>query len=102
MSRRCPPGVICIENMSFIFLLITISLAIMIYFQFRTQNATVPPPNKIIIEAPSPSPQRRSHDEPPTIPATFPKCQYPIRGSTPMTPTYPYNGCAPLHAPCVG
>lgn len=59
MSRRCPPGVICIENMSFIFLLITISLAIMIYFQFRTQNATVPPPNKIIIEAPSPSPQGR-------------------------------------------
>ena len=35
MPRKCPPGVICIENMSFLFLLITIALAIMLYFQFE-------------------------------------------------------------------
>jgi len=59
MPRRCPPGVICIENMSFLFLLITITLAIMIYFQFRTTDAIVPRPNTIVIGAPQAPPQGR-------------------------------------------
>ena len=38
MTRKCPPGVICIENMSFLFLLIVISLAIILYFQLKKDS----------------------------------------------------------------
>jgi len=41
MPRKCPPGVICIENMSFIFLIIVISLGIIIFLQ-RTQAQILP------------------------------------------------------------
>jgi len=60
MPRRCPPGVICIENMSFLFLLIIITLAIMIYFQFRTKDASIPVPNIVIGSSPPPSQERKS------------------------------------------
>lgn len=59
MPRRCPPGVICIENMSFLFLLIIITLAIMIYFQFHTKNASAPIPNIVI----GPSPPLRQESK---------------------------------------
>jgi len=48
MTRKCPPGVICIENMSFLFLFILIALAIMVYFQF-TQHSS-PTPTNVIVE----------------------------------------------------
>jgi hypothetical protein len=60
MARKCPPGVICIENMSFLFLLIIITLAITIYFQFKPTEI-VPPTQNIIVERPMRQqlPQRR-------------------------------------------
>ena len=62
MARRCPAGVICIENMSFLFLLIVITLAIIVYFQFK-QN-TIPPPlpsqNIIVKEVMAPQKGRKS------------------------------------------
>ena len=59
MPRKCPPGVICIENMSFLFLLITIALAIMVYFQFRPNNTIAPPAQNIIVERAAPLSQER-------------------------------------------
>tara|TARA_X000000368_G_C23051288_1_gene721525 strand:+ start:2100 stop:2711 length:612 start_codon:yes stop_codon:yes gene_type:complete len=34
MAKVCPPGVICIENMTIIFLLIVLGLAIFVYYKF--------------------------------------------------------------------
>ena len=56
MTRKCPPGVICIENMSFLFLLIVIALAILLYFQIK--NSSVQEKSKIIVERVI-KPQRR-------------------------------------------
>ena len=44
MAKRCPPGVICIENMSFIFLIIATTLAILIYLQLKVTNTSSLPP----------------------------------------------------------
>ena len=48
MTRKCPPGVICIENMSFLFLLIVIALAIILYFQIK--NGSTQEKSNIIVE----------------------------------------------------
>jgi hypothetical protein len=34
MAKVCPPGVICIENMTIVFLLIVLGLAIFVYYKF--------------------------------------------------------------------
>ena len=56
MTRKCPPGVICIENMSFLFLLIVIALAILLYFQIK--NGPTQEKSNIIVERVI-KPQRR-------------------------------------------
>ena len=38
MPKRCPPGVICIENMTVIFLIIIVFLAGFVYYNFATNN----------------------------------------------------------------
>jgi hypothetical protein len=38
MAKVCPPGVICIENMTIIFLIIVLGLAIFVYYKFFQQN----------------------------------------------------------------
>ena len=38
MPKRCPPGVICIENMTIIFLIIIVFLAGFVYYNFATNN----------------------------------------------------------------
>jgi hypothetical protein len=48
MPRKCPPGVICIENMSFVFLFIIIALAIIVYFQLKQHTAPLSQPNIIV------------------------------------------------------
>jgi len=60
MPRRCPPGVICIENMTFIFLIIAIPLAMIFYVKHSYKHGYNIP--NIIIQKPSkmrlPSPPR--------------------------------------------
>ena len=38
MPKRCPPGVICIENLTIIFLIIIVFLAGFVYYNFATNN----------------------------------------------------------------
>ena len=38
MGKRCPPGVICIENMTIIFLIIIVVLAVLVYYKFLNSN----------------------------------------------------------------
>jgi hypothetical protein len=39
MGRKCPPGVFCIENVTFLFLFFIICLGMFVYFQFdKTKN----------------------------------------------------------------
>lgn len=60
MPSRCPPGAICIENISFLFLLIVITLAIMIYFQFYAKATSGSVPNIVISSPPPVSQERKS------------------------------------------
>ena len=60
MPRRCPKGTICIENMTFIFLIVLMTLAIMYYLnnqRYKTAPANIviqktaptrPPPPRFI------------------------------------------------------
>ena len=59
MSKKCPPGVICIENMSFLFLFIIITLAIIIYFQFKNR-ISVDSPNIIVKQVIKPRRRQKS------------------------------------------
>tara|TARA_Y100000287_G_C14180161_1_gene334480 strand:+ start:299 stop:910 length:612 start_codon:yes stop_codon:yes gene_type:complete len=38
MAKVCPPGVICIENMTIVFLLIVLGLAIFVYYKFFQES----------------------------------------------------------------
>jgi len=61
MPRRCPKGTICIENMTFIFLIILITLAIMYYLNNQRYKAA---PANIVIQktaAPPPAPRFIGH-----------------------------------------
>ena len=50
MPRRCPKGTICIENMTFIFLIVLSTLAIIYYL--NNQRSRPMPPTNIIIQKP--------------------------------------------------
>ena len=57
MAKRCPPGVICIENMSLIFLIIATTLAILIYVQWKGKSLntrSVSPPNIMVQQVSKP------------------------------------------------
>ena len=53
MPRRCPKGTICIENMTFIFLILLATLAI-IYYLNNQRYRQAPPTNIIIQKSPMP------------------------------------------------
>jgi len=57
MPRRCPKGTICIENMTFIFLIILITLAIMYYLNNQRYKAA--PANIVIQKTATPPPAPR-------------------------------------------
>ena len=57
MPRRCPKGTICIENMTFIFLIILITLAIMYYL--NNQRYKTAPANIVIQKTATPPPAPR-------------------------------------------
>ena len=38
MSRKCPPGVFCIENMTLIFLIFGVALGIFLFYRFKASN----------------------------------------------------------------
>ena len=42
MARRCPPGVICIENMTIVFLMILLSLMVLYYWMYHRNTPTKP------------------------------------------------------------
>ncbi len=54
MPRRCPKGTICIENMTFIFLIVLSTLAIIYYL--NNQRSRPMPPTNIIIQKPPKQP----------------------------------------------
>ena len=54
MPRRCPKGTICIENMTFIFLIVLSTLAIIYYL--NNQRSRPMPPTNIIIQKPPTQP----------------------------------------------
>lgn len=53
MPRRCPKGTICIENMTFIFLIILTTLAIIYYLNNQRYKAA---PANIVIQKTAPAP----------------------------------------------
>ena len=38
MAKRCPPGVICIENITIIFLILVLCLAGFVWYKFGSSN----------------------------------------------------------------
>ena len=38
MGRKCPPGVICIENMTLVFLIFSVALGIFLFYKFNAPN----------------------------------------------------------------
>ena len=68
MAKKCPPGVICIENMTIIFLISILALAVFVYFKFintknndekqiviinSERNSTIPKMNSFFSNIPS-------------------------------------------------
>ncbi len=47
MAKRCPPGVICIENMTIIFLIIIVVLAGLVYYKFA--DSQINKKNEIVV-----------------------------------------------------
>lgn len=55
MPRKCPPGVICIENITLIFLIAAVTLGIILYLKLNKPDIPIIIPPR----APPPSPPRR-------------------------------------------
>ena len=41
MAKRCPPGVICIENITIIFLILILCLAGFVWYKFGNSNTDI-------------------------------------------------------------